>query len=62
MARFAWGLLCEGWMMGIIASDVGHFGLFEGVAEGTIREKLCRWCLRRLGGVPKVGGYDWDLR
>ena len=37
-------------------------GFSPGEAEGTIREKLCRWCLRRLGGVPMVGGYDWDLR
>ena len=29
--------------------------------EGAIREKVCRWCLRRLGGVPMVKGYDWDL-
>jgi len=37
-------------------------GFGPGEAEGTIREKLCRWCLRRLRGVPMVGGYDWDLR
>ncbi len=32
----------------------GGFG--PGEAEGTIREKLCRSCLRGLRGLPMVGG------
>ncbi len=46
--------------IGVFFGGEGGFG--PGEAEGTIREKLCRWCLRRLGGVPMVDGYEAEQR